>query len=90
MAELTPGKLRGLSTASDEAGRFTILAIDHRDAMRVVLNPESPESVAHEEMTDTKLWLLDQLGSLPRIEIGDDRLQGGVHHVVGESQLFRP
>ena len=64
MAVLTPGKIRGLSTASNEDGCFTILAIDHRDAMRVVLRPDDPASVTSQEMTEMKMWLLDSLGSL--------------------------
>ncbi len=64
MASLTPGKIRGLTTAADTAGMFTILAIDHRDALRVVLRPDDPDAVAPGEMTDIKLWLLDSLGDL--------------------------
>lgn len=62
MAELTPGKLRGLETTS-RRGVFTILAIDHRDSMRVVLNPDDPEGVTPSELTATKLWLLEELGA---------------------------
>jgi len=40
---LTPGKLRGLQRASTPGGMFTILAIDHQDALRRVM-PESETS----------------------------------------------
>ena len=36
---LTPGKIRGLSTLSSPQGTFKILALDHRDSMRVLINP---------------------------------------------------
>lgn len=61
---LSPGKVRGLSTASNVKGVFTVLAVDHRDSLRVVLNPEEPESVAAEELTHVKLQLIEALGSL--------------------------
>lgn len=60
---LTPGKVRGLATASTSGGIFTILAIDHRDSMRVVLDPEDPFGIPASELTRTKLELLDALGS---------------------------
>ncbi len=62
MPELTPGKIRGLATTSSPNGIFTILAIDHRDSMRVVLNPEDPQAVTPSDLTATKLWLLNELG----------------------------
>ena len=62
MAELTPGKIRGLTTTSSPSGIFTILAIDHRDSMRVVLDPENPQGIPAGELTATKLWLLEELG----------------------------
>lgn len=64
MAELTPGKLRGLATTSSSGGVFTILAIDHRDAMRAVLQPVNPEGVDGRRLTDLKLWLLAALGDV--------------------------
>lgn len=63
MAELTPGKIRGLATTSSASGVFTILAIDHRDSMRVVLDPDDPDGIPARELTETKLWLLEELGS---------------------------
>ena len=59
---LSPGKARGLATASTADGIFTILAIDHRDSMRVVLRPDDPSGIPAKELTDLKLWLLRQLG----------------------------
>lgn len=59
---LTPGKIRGLAATSSVGGIFTILAIDHRDSMRVVLNPAAPAAIPAEALTEVKLWLLRELG----------------------------
>jgi tagatose 1,6-diphosphate aldolase len=64
MAELSAGKVRGLTSASNRAGLFTILAVDHRDAMRAVLDPDHPEEVAPQTLTDLKLALLRGVGDL--------------------------
>jgi tagatose-1,6-bisphosphate aldolase len=60
---LSPGKIRGLTAASTDGGIFTILALDHRDSMRVVLRPDDPAAVAAAQITDVKLWLLRELGN---------------------------
>ena len=62
MGQLTPGKIRGLAATSSPEGIFAILAIDHRDSMRVVLDPEDPFSVPPERLTEVKLGLLRKLG----------------------------
>lgn len=59
---LTAGKIRGLSQASTPGGVFTILAIDHRDAMRVVVSPTDPASIPASALTKVKLELLADLG----------------------------
>ncbi len=58
---LTPGKIRGLATASSAAGTFKILAVDHRDSMRVLIDPTSPEQVPSQTLTDIKMSLLRQI-----------------------------
>lgn len=63
MRALTPGKVRGLTTTSGPAGIFTVLAIDHRDSMRVVLDPEDPAAVPASRLTEIKLWLVAALAS---------------------------
>lgn len=55
---LSPGKARGLATASTREGVFTILAIDHRDSLRVVLDPTDPDGVKPSAITALKLDLL--------------------------------
>ena len=59
---LTPGKIRGLATTSTADGIFTILALDHRDSMRVVLDPVAPAAIPAAVLTEVKLWLLRELG----------------------------
>ncbi len=56
--ELTPGKMRGLAATSTDAGVFTILAIDHRDSLRIVLQPEDPGSLPAAAVTEVKLDVL--------------------------------
>ncbi len=64
MAELTAGKVRSLTAASNRAGVFTILAVDHRDAMRALLDPEKPDEVPATEMTAMKLELVAGVADL--------------------------
>ncbi len=41
-------------TALAHNGRFAVLAIDHRDSLRSVLAPDSPDSVTHQAIVDLK------------------------------------
>lgn len=59
---LTPGKARGLAAASTTEGLFTVLAIDHRDSLRVVLRPADPGGVPPSVLTAVKLDLIARLG----------------------------
>lgn len=58
MNQLSLGRVRALQTASSERGVFTILAVDHRDAMRVMLNREQPETVPAARLTEIKLSIV--------------------------------
>lgn len=60
---LSAGKIRGLTTTSTPEGIFTILAIDHRDSMRVVLAPDDPDALPASTLTEVKMWLLSAAGS---------------------------
>ena len=60
---LSPGKIRGLTATSSPDGIFQVLAIDHRDSMRVFLDPDDPQSISASLLTDAKLGLLSELGS---------------------------
>lgn len=44
-----------LSAVTDSAGRFKVLAIDHRDSMRSFLSPAAPDSVPAADITDLKV-----------------------------------
>lgn len=57
------GKVRALSQASSPDGIFTILAIDHRDALRAVLDPQDPAAITPSALTEVKLDLLRDLGA---------------------------
>jgi tagatose 1,6-diphosphate aldolase len=58
---LSPGKMRGLAACSTPQGVFTILAVDHRDSLRAVLDPTDPDGVPAQSVTDVKLWLLREM-----------------------------
>lgn len=55
MSSLTPGKVRAMTQAANEAGIFTVFAIDHRDAMRSLLDPDDPAGVPASALTEVKL-----------------------------------
>jgi len=59
----TPGKLNGLTRAANSSGVFTIFAIDHRDAMRAVLDPGDPDGVSDGVLTAMKLEFAGAMGS---------------------------
>ena len=64
MKQLSLGKIRALQSASTERGVFTILAVDHRDAIRAMLNREHPEAVSARQLTDIKLSIVKMIGPL--------------------------
>lgn len=51
----------GLANA---AGRIGVLAIDHRDSMRSVIDPANPGSVPHEQIVDLKRLIIDELADV--------------------------
>jgi tagatose-1,6-bisphosphate aldolase len=59
---LTPGKARGLAATSSPEGIFKVLALDHRDSMRVEISPDNPASVPAVTLTRVKMDLLKHLG----------------------------
>ena len=64
MESLSPGKIRALQTTATSDGIFTILAMDHRDSLRVVLNPEQPDSVPAAELVALKLDVIREISPL--------------------------
>lgn len=55
------GKFRALQRASTVDGIYTVLAIDHQDSLRRVLNPESPDRVSDADMTAFKMQVVSAL-----------------------------
>ena len=55
------GKARCLQASSTPAGIFTILAIDHRDSLRVMVDPDAPGSVPAGQLTELKLAVVRNL-----------------------------
>ncbi len=58
MKSLSPGKIRALQTTSTRDGIFKILAIDHRDSMRVLIDPDNPAGVPAAQLTEIKLTVI--------------------------------
>ena len=58
---LSIGKARGLQASSTKEGIFSILAIDHRDSLRLLIEPKSPESVSEKQLTDLKLDVVEAI-----------------------------
>ncbi len=53
-----------LSAISDDRGRFSILAIDHRDSLRRFLAPDDPDSLPAAEITALKIDLVAGIADL--------------------------
>lgn len=54
----------GLDGLCDSRGRFSILAIDHRDSLRAFLRPADPESLDADEITALKIELIDGVADM--------------------------
>lgn len=48
------GTLRGLDACASDKGKFSILALDHRNNLRRMLGPDDPSAVTYEQMVDVK------------------------------------
>lgn len=73
---LQPGKMRRLQrTARD--GLFTVLAIDHRDALRLEFQPDDPEGVDPSVLTAFKLGVVAGLGTRPSAVLLDPEYSVG-------------
>jgi tagatose-1,6-bisphosphate aldolase len=62
---LSLGKARALQQCATANGAFTILAADHRDAMRAMIDAVHPQSVSSQTLTDIKLDIVRMLSDLP-------------------------
>jgi tagatose 1,6-diphosphate aldolase len=58
---VTIGKYRALQRASTPEGLFNILAIDHQDSLRRVMNPVDPASLTVEQLVEFKTQVVSAL-----------------------------
>lgn len=58
---LSLGRARALQACANAQGIFTILAADHRDPLRAMLNPNAPQNVSANALTEIKLALVREL-----------------------------
>ena len=61
---LSIGKARALQQCATASSVFTILAADHRDAMRVMIDAARPQDVSSQTLTDIKLDVVRSLSDL--------------------------
>lgn len=59
---LTPGKIRGLTATASAKGIFAVLAVDHRDSLRVVIDRDNPGAIPARTLTKVKLDLIVEIG----------------------------
>ena len=59
-----PGIVRSLQACATASGVFTILAADHRDALRKAIDPAAPKSVPDARLIEIKLDLVRELGEV--------------------------
>lgn len=58
---LSPGRMRSLQASATARGLFTILAVDHRDALRAIVQPSAPTAVPAAQLTELKLAVVQHL-----------------------------
>ena len=61
MSALSIGKIKNLRACATARGHFTILAADHRDALRVMIAPDAPNNVPAAALTEIKLDIVRHL-----------------------------
>lgn len=61
---ISVGKLRGLQQISDDAGVFTMIAMDQRGSLQKMLHPEDPKASTYAEMEAVKLGVTEALAPL--------------------------
>lgn len=59
------GKVRALQQCATAGGVFMILAADHRDAIRTMMDAAHPQNVSSQTLTDIKLDIVRSLSDLP-------------------------
>jgi tagatose 1,6-diphosphate aldolase len=59
------GKIRGLQQCSTKEGKFSILALDHRNNLRRLLHPEDEKLTTGDEISRFKGQVVQALGEIP-------------------------
>ena len=59
---LSIGKFRGLQRLSTSNGAIALLAVDHRNNLRTLLQPDSPGTVPESELVEIKKQVVKELG----------------------------
>ncbi len=79
------GVVRGLDACSSASGRFTILALDHRQNLRRELCPDNPAAVSYAEMVDFKRSVVRHVASAATGILLDPEV--GVAQVIADGSL---
>lgn len=74
-----------LAPLLDEDGRFTVLAIDHRDSLRVEFDRNDPAGVAVETLVQFKLDVIEAFGTRPSAIMLDPELS--IDQVLGAGRM---
>jgi len=74
---LSIGKARALQQCSTANGAFTILAADHRDAMRTMIDSTRPQEVSSQTLTDIKLDIVRSLSDMSSAVLLDPLYSAG-------------
>ena len=68
---------------SDDNGRIGVLAIDHRDSLRAVINPEAPETVERSQIVALKKLRMER-EKVERLEAGYEAARARIVAEFGE------
>ena len=74
-----------LAPLLDDHGRFTVLAIDHRDSLRVEFSPDDPASVPIDVLVQFKLDVIEAFGERPSAIMLDPELS--IDQVLGAGRM---
>jgi len=83
---LSIGKARALQQCANTNGVFTILAADHRDAMRTMIDESQPQNVSSQTLTDIKVDIVRSLSDLSSAVLLDPLYSAG--QVIADGALL--
>jgi tagatose 1,6-diphosphate aldolase len=75
--------MRGIQSCATPQGMFAIVAADHRDSMRALIDPESPQTVAAQQLIDIKLAIVEYAAPAASAVVLDPVYSAG-QAIVGE------